>query len=38
MVREFYKGGVDDEVRTARKEELLKQLAVDNAKKIWLLF
>lgn len=33
MVKEFYKGGVEDEVRTARKEELLKQLAVDNAQK-----
>nr|WP_129732153.1 J domain-containing protein [Parabacteroides goldsteinii] len=33
MIKEFYKGGVEDEVRTARKEELLKQLAVDNAQK-----
>ena len=33
MLKEFYKGEVEDEVRTARKEELLKQLAVDNAQK-----
>ncbi|WP_293713439.1 J domain-containing protein [uncultured Parabacteroides sp.] len=33
MVKEFYKGEVEDEVRTARKEELLKLLAVDNAQK-----